>query len=117
MVRELKLKKIEPTESEVLNAVCEYLSAKNYFFFRVNNVPVFQGDGHGGGFFRKLSKWSIAGVPDIIMIYNGDFIGLEIKTPSGRQSPEQKAFETRCKNESGEYYIIRRIEDLIEIGL
>jgi hypothetical protein len=30
------------------------------------------------------------GVPDIIVVREGRFLGLEVKTETGRQSPEQK---------------------------
>jgi hypothetical protein len=115
----LKMKKPEAKESDILNAVGEYLTAKRYFFFRANNVPIFQSDGRGGGFFRAMSKFARKGVPDFIMIGNecGSFIGLEIKKKSGRPSPEQLEFKKQCEERGAEYYFIRSIDDLIEVGL
>jgi len=114
----LKMKKPEPTENEVLNAVGEYLTRRGHFFFRTNNAPTFQSDGRGGGFFRRASKFSIKGVPDFILIDKiGTFIGLEIKRPSGRPSPEQLAFKKKCEELGAEYYLIKSIDDLITNGL
>ena len=117
MVAKFTLKKQYPNESQILNAVGEYLTLRQHFFFRVNNAPTHQ-DSPTGGFWRRPNKYSVAGVPDIIMIDNcGKFIGLEIKAHNGKQSPEQKLFEQNCKELGAEYYIIRSIDDLINIGL
>jgi hypothetical protein len=118
-VSKLKLKKPSVSESEILNSICEYLSLRQHFFFRTNNAPVFQSDGMGGGFYRKQSKWAINGIPDIILIGKecGQFVGLEVKTVGGKQSPDQKYFQQRCEDLSAEYYVVRSIEDCQEIGL
>jgi hypothetical protein len=118
-VRKFSLKKQEPSESEILNVICEYLQLRRHFFFRTNNVPIFQSNGHGGGFFRAMSKWSIKGVPDIIIIGKecGQFIGLEVKRKGGKQSPEQKEFQRRCEELSAEYYVVKSIEDCQMVGL
>jgi len=116
MVR-FALKKQEPTESQILNAVGEYLTMKRHFFFRVNNAPTFQ-NSESGGFFRRQSKFSVNGVPDFILIDDsGHFVGIEIKRPSGKQSEDQKLFEKKCKENGAEYYLIKSIDDLIKIGL
>ena len=115
----LVIKKAEPLEKDIQNAVCEYLERRGHFFYRQNNTPIFQKTGASSGFFRAMPKWSLKGIPDIIVIGKecGTFIGLEIKRPSGKQSPEQKLFQQRCIQNGAEYYIIRKVDDLIEIGL
>lgn len=113
-----RLKKQEPSESDILNSIGEYLTVKKHFFFRTNNAPVWQADGRGGGFFRKMSKWSVKGVPDFILIDDsGHFVGLEVKRKSGKPSSEQLEFQKRCKEKGAEYYIVKSIDDLINIGL
>ena len=42
--------------------------------------------------FRKLSGFAIKGVSDIIGIYRGKMICLEVKSAKGRLRPEQKDF-------------------------
>ena len=113
------LSELEPKENSIVNAVGEYLTKRNHFFFRTNNAPVAQRDKKGGFFFRKASKYAMAGVPDFILIDKiGRFIGLECKRPiSGRQSPDQKKFQARCLENGAEYLIIRKLEDLKENGL
>lgn len=67
--------------------------------------------------FRALPKYTPKGIPDIILIKDGWFVGLEVKTKTGKQSPDQKAFEKNVHDAGGEYYVVRTIEDLQEVGL
>ena len=64
-----------------------------------------------------MPKYSMRGVPDIILILKGNFVGLEVKPPGKYQSPEQKEFERNCLAAGGEYHVVRSIEDLQAIGL
>ena len=101
------------TETSIVNAICDYLAyKKDLLFWRQNTLPVFNGER-----FYSMPKYSMRGVPDIIVIKDGFFIGLEAKTKVGKQSAYQKEFERKCKGAGGEYYVVRSIEDVKEIGL
>lgn len=65
-----------------------------------------------GKFQKDHSPYAMKGIPDIIMVVNGRFIGLEVKSESGRQSDEQKEFERNVTKNGGAYYLIRSIEDV-----
>ena len=58
-------------------------------------------------------KFGVAnpGGADLIGIWNGRFVAVEIKTPTGRQSPDQKRFEQLVIARGGEYVILRSVED------
>ncbi len=99
-------------ETDIQLAVCDYLAYKGYFFWRQNVVPVYQ-----DGRFYSLPKYSKRGIPDIILIKDGKFIGLEVKTPKGRQSENQKLFEEQSKDAGAEYHLIRSLDDLPKLGL
>src|SRR5690349_12013588 len=101
-------------ESEVLRAICEYLALRKVFFFRSNNQPIFD---PARKVFRALPKYTMKGIPDIIAIKDGRFIGIEVKTDKGRQSPEQKEFEQLCSKHGGKYIVVRSIDDVQAIGL
>lgn len=102
------------TESQVQTSICEYLELKRHFFWRSNNIPVFDPARKA---YRAMPKFSKKGVPDIIVVKEGVFVGLEVKAPKKYQSKEQKQFEADCKEAGGEYYTVRSIEDVQEIGL
>ena len=103
-----------PLEKDIQRAICDYLALKKYFFWRQNTGAIM--DFKSGG-FRAMPKYSMTGVPDIIVIRDGWFIGLEVKRPNTKQSPAQKDFEKGCKDAGGEYWVVRSIEDVKEIGL
>lgn len=98
-------------ESDIQKAICEYLNARGYFFWRNNTVPVFDGK-----FYRPMPKYSINGQPDIILIVDGKFIGLEVKTTKTKQSESQIFFEERCLRAKARYHVVRSIDDVIKLG-
>lgn len=105
----------EPTEKDIENAIFEYLRYQvGVFAFKVNTMGVFDTK---GGFYRRLSKNVLTGTPDIIACYNvngiGVFIGMEVKSASGRQSKDQKEFQELLQDRSnGFYFIVRSIQDV-----
>ena len=70
---------------------------------------------------RKWAKLRVTGakvgVADIIVIGpRGRCLGLEVKSPIGRQSPDQKRFERELRAAGGDYAMVRRPED-VEVWL
>lgn len=110
-----KSKKREPLESEIQAAVMDYLSLKKRFFYRSNNIPVFDTT---RGVYRAMPKYSMPGLADVTVITDGGYaVFLEIKRPKGRQSEDQKAFEKLCKKWGCEYHIVTDVSQLKELGL
>lgn len=103
-------------EAQIQNAICEYLAYRKHFFWRQNNTPVFDATRQ---VYRKMPKYALKGVPDIQVITNpcGQAVFLEVKKKGGYQSKEQKEFERNVKERGGEYYVVRSVEDVQEIGL
>ncbi len=106
-----QLKWIEPTEKEIENAILYYLSYQvGCFAFKVNTMGVFD---QRGGFYRKVSKFVKPGTPDILCCYFGLFLGFEVKSPTGRQSKEQKVFEEQLKEKAnGLYFLVRSVKEV-----
>jgi len=99
MKRKLR-QKIKITENDIKKQVKNYLSLKGYFHF-----PILQGLG------------AKRGIPDIIAIKNNRVLFLECKRPGGRQSEYQKEFQENINRQGGEYYVVRCLEDLVEVIL
>lgn len=49
--------------------------------------------------FRKLPRGCKKGIPDIFIISKGRTIAMEVKTPTGKQSKEQKLVEESFKKQ------------------
>jgi len=88
------------TETHIKGAVKDYLAAHNIF-----NYHVLQGMG------------AYKGVPDRIAHFKGRVVYLEIKTPTGKLSEHQLAFQQQCLEDGIDYWVIRSIEDLEGLGL
>lgn len=101
-------------ETPIQSAICDYLALKRYFFWRQNTAPTFD---KAGGFYRAMPKHSKKGVPDIIVIKAGQFIGIEVKTEKGKLSPEQVEFGSDCILNGGMYLVARSIDDVQAAGL
>jgi len=54
------------------------------------------------------------GVSDIIGIYKGRFLAIEVKTPKGKVTEAQRAFIDRVNKEGGIAFVARSVEDVIE---
>lgn len=51
------------------------------------------------------------GAADLLGIYKGRFLAVEIKTPVGRQTPDQRMFQQLVENNNGVYVILRSVDD------
>jgi hypothetical protein len=105
-------------ESEIQNTICEYLALrekqKMLLYWRQNTGAIFDVKNN---IHRAMPKHAKKGVPDICVIKKGKFIGLEVKSATGRQSDDQKTFELFVTENGGFYYVVRSLEEVRQIGL
>ena len=101
-------------ESDIQNAICEYLTIKKHYFWRTNNIPVFD---PRKKVFHKMPKYSIGGVSDLILLKNGVAYFLEVKRrqPKTHQTQVQKEFEKNVKNNGCVYAVVRSVDDVIKL--
>lgn len=103
-------------ESDYQRTIIDYLEIlekqNKLWFQRTNNTAIYDPVGKR---FRSLSKGQKKGFPDIIVFMNSRTIGLEIKTPTGRQSEEQKIMEQKMKEQGVEYYVVKSLEEVKKI--
>ena len=67
---------------------------KNSYFWKNHTTGIFD---PRRGVFRKLGGYAIKGVSDIIGIYKGRMVCLEVKSATGKLRPEQKSFLEKMK--------------------
>lgn len=53
------------------------------------------------------------GGADLIGLYRGRFLAVEIKTPTGRQSNEQRTFQALVEAKGGVYAILRSVDEAL----
>jgi hypothetical protein len=98
-------------ERDILNIVCEYLAKKQLFFWRSNNIPVFGKNSGGHMTWRSMPRYSRKGIPDIIVIHEGMFIGIEIKRPNAKLRPDQITFQEECAKNNAIYAVVHSLEE------
>jgi hypothetical protein len=103
-------------ETQIQSGIIDYLQRKRHFFVRLNNIPPVQYIG-GKMVFRRMPKGTMLGLPDILVLWKGYPVFIEVKALKGKQSKEQKEFEEKCKDQSIEYHVVRSLTDVLEIGL
>jgi hypothetical protein len=110
MVKKIKVPK--KLEKDIQRECCDWLEYNKFFFWRSNNIPVFGRNNAGVKTFRSLPKHTPKGLPDIIVITNGKFIGLEIKRDGAKLRPDQAIFEENIKQNGGYYHVITNLDQL-----
>ena len=110
----MKPRTTEPkiTEAMIQRSIMDYLAIvskqQSLYYFRAGAGAM---KTEAGRYF----KTGRPGLPDIVVLYSGKFIGLEVKTPTGRQSTAQKNAENYIKDAGGEYHIVRSVTDVKRI--
>jgi hypothetical protein len=86
-------------ESDLQRQILDYLALKRIFAYR-NNTGAFS-NGHGG-FYR----FGAIGSPVITCVIAGQYVGIEVKRPGGKQSDHQKEFQANLEAAGGKYVLL-----------
>lgn len=84
-------------EGKIQAKIIQYLKDKKIFHFRYNAVS------------------SAFGLPDIIVILEGIFIGLEVKTETGKATELQLRMQEAIRIAGGVYEFVTSVQDVEEI--
>lgn len=62
----------------------------------------------------RMVRFGVPGTPDVFMVCGpqGRLVGVECKSATGRQSPEQKRFQTAMERRGGLYVLARSLADV-----
>lgn len=92
-------------ESAIVYACLEHLALRGIFSWR-NNTGAVEVEG-------RYIRYGLPGSPDILGILpDGKFLGVECKTPEGRQRRLQKRFQGATEENRGIYILARSSADL-----
>ena len=102
------------TETVLVRGILYALHAQAVFCWRVNaGLTVF---GASGGHAKRVIKGAPNGTPDIIGVVpggGGRMFGIELKSPTGRQNPNQKAWELKAAKHGVRYGIARSVSEAL----
>jgi hypothetical protein len=124
----------EPSEAEIQKAILQYLATrKKMVFWRQNSgsfvAPVMRaiaavltkfGLGRKKIMIMSAVKKAVghykcaseSGIPDITCIYRGVYVGLEVKTKTGRLTKDQKVMHDRMHKNGVKVVIVRSVNDV-----
>jgi hypothetical protein len=101
-------------EKHIQREICDWLSSRGFFFWRSNNVPVFARSNDGKMRFRSLPKYTPRGLPDIMVVVKGMFVGIEVKRVGEKLRPEQESFKGGLCLNQGFYITVNSLADVQE---
>ena len=97
--------------SKLQTATVKKLAEAGIFCWRQNNQPTYDpklNNGYGG--YRAHA--GMKGVPDIIAVVEGIFVGIEIKAGKDKISPDQILFKRMLERNGGKYFVIRSLPEV-----
>ncbi|HOV80820.1 MAG TPA: VRR-NUC domain-containing protein [Bacillota bacterium] len=90
---------IKLKESDIQRQIKEFLQWHGWFVFK-----------------NHQSLGSYKGIADLYAIKDSRSIWIEVKTPDGSQSKDQRKFEEDIKAHGGEYIVVRCVEDVMKLA-
>ena len=93
-----------------MNQIIDHINSQpRSYAFRINTMGTYN-----EALGRFIHSGSTLGVSDIIAIYQGRFIALEVKQGQDRMNPKQKKFADRVIASLANYYEIRSFDQLLK---
>lgn len=98
-------------EQKIKNEILSYLSSlSGGFFFPIDSTGIY--DPVKRVFRRKNSVFHIRGVSDILGVYKGRPLAIEVKSKVGVVSDYQKSFIERFIQAGGVAFVARSLDDV-----
>lgn len=98
-------------QRKIINYLTKLEEKELLLFQRTNNTAIYD---PARGRFRAMAKGQKKGFPDIMVFTKGKALGLEVKTPIGRQSKDQKEMQTLMERQGAGYAVVVTVEDVTE---
>jgi penicillin-binding protein-related factor A (putative recombinase) len=113
-----KQKAPEPLEKEIETSILQYLEfVPSCYAWKNQSSAIF--DPTKKVFRKAKSKFLINGVSDILGIFNGQFLAIEVKRPSNKVRPDDQVnFIKHINSMGGKAFFATSIDDVKEgLGL
>lgn len=101
----------KPLEKQIQNQILEWLNAQPHCkAWQTQSGAIYDPTRKT---FRKPPKWAPVGVADIIGIWHGYFLAIEVKRPGGRVSQHQRQWLVDMVNQGAIAMIAFSMEDVV----
>lgn len=99
---------VKSPEGCIQASIADYLAAKHVLAYRMNTGAV--------KLETRLVRFGVKGMADILAFPTRcsvpSVLWIEVKSATGKQSPEQKSFEAQVRKAGHAYVVARSIDDL-----
>ncbi len=92
-------------EAGVQRAILDLLAAERILAFRLNVGAMRLG--------RRLVRFGVQGMADVISFPAGRVLWIEAKAPDGRLTPEQQSFQRQVESTGHSYIVARSSDDVL----
>jgi penicillin-binding protein-related factor A (putative recombinase) len=101
-----------PTEKDIEKSILRFLEfTPNCFAWKNNTTGIY--DPTKKVFRKSRNKYAINGVSDILGVYHGRFLAIEVKRPSNKERPEhQKTFIDLINRHGGIAFFATSVEEV-----
>lgn len=100
-------------ESTIENHILEFLNIKKVFAWKNQTVGFY--DQKKGKFLRPNSRFQIRGTSDILGVFNGHPLAIEVKATDGKMYLDQKLFLESFNANHGIGFVARSIDEVEEM--
>lgn len=97
-------------ENRIKRDICHFLKSLQSFFFVVDRVGIF--DPVRRAYRSNKDPYRRKGVSDLLGIYRGRFMAIEVKVPKKYPSKDQKSFLQDVADAGGIAIVARSVEDV-----
>ena len=94
------------SESVISKEIQDFLTSMGVEWFWRNQV--YKGRVKSGAYLHTGKP----GISDLIIVDWGYTIYIEVKDATGKQKPDQRAFQLHCDKNNQPYWLVRSIDDL-----
>lgn len=97
-------------ETDIVRSILEYLSYRHVFAWRNNSGAVkYEGKGK-----TRFHRFGLKGSSDIIGVYKGKFLAIEVKKPGGVVTDAQEDFLDTIRTNGGIAFVAYSVDDVIK---
>jgi hypothetical protein len=102
------------SEHQIQNTILELLKWRQLFYWRNNTGAVARSyTNKAGQTSHSFVRFGQKGLPDILVVMpTGKLLGIEVKSATGKPSPDQLACQQVFRETNAEYLIVRSSEEV-----
>ena len=101
------------SEAKIQADIVQYLQTRGVYFFSVPNEAA--GRDAAIRMARLKAMGLRSGVSDMVLIFPGQVVFVEVKDENGKQSDNQRRFQDKVNELGFDYFLVKSVEDVQKV--